>query len=35
MVGKGSKRKENKIQWKRDMKEKMRHADRTVTEGKC
>lgn len=30
MVGKGSKRKENKIQWKRDMKEKMRHADRTV-----
>lgn len=35
MVGKGSKRKENKIQWKRDMKEKMRHAERTVTEGKC
>lgn len=35
MVGKGSKRKESKIQWKRDMKEKMRHADRTATEGKC
>lgn len=24
-----------KIQWKRDMKEKMRHADITVTEGTC